>query len=97
MFDSLTSAEQVYRGFQALYDNFKPPLLSVGLDDGGRYIRLVTVSLETLESYQRGDIDGVTFWRAARYDTWDEWTGRWSTPAAARFSRADFIAKDFQQ
>jgi len=97
VFDSRTSAEQVYRGLTELHDNFQLPLLSVGLYDGDRYLRLVTVRLETLESYQRGDIDGVTFWRAARYDTWDVWSGRWLTPADVRFSKADFSAKDFQR
>jgi hypothetical protein len=95
IFNSRSSAAQVFQGFQVLSDNFKQPLLSVGLYDGDRYIRIVTQRWETLERYHRGDIDGVTFWRSARYDTWDEWSGRWLLPTESRFLQVDFSEKSF--
>ncbi len=89
------AADQYFWGLAALYDNFAGPPLSVGLYDGQRYLRLVTVPSSAVEDYLRGRIDGVALWQAARFCLWDEWTDQWQTQPAPKFGTKAFAGKEF--
>jgi hypothetical protein len=82
-------ADQYSAGFKALYDNYPGGFLTVGLYDGVRYMLFVTVESEMFEAFLRGEIDGYVFWKAANWNTWDDWTGRWLD------AQWDFASKNF--
>ncbi len=70
-------------------------MLSVGLYDGVRYTTFVTVKPATFEALLRGEVDGTMVWRAATWNAWDEWSGRWLPREGSRFPQQDFVSKDF--
>ena len=82
-------ADQYFAAFKALYDNYPGGFLTVALYDGVRYMFFVTVESGRFEAFLRGEIDGYVFWRAANWNTWDDWTGRWLD------APGDFVSKSF--
>ena len=92
---SLAVSDQYFWGLRALYQNYPDQMLSVGLYDGVRYTTFVTVKPATFEALLRGEVDGTTLWRAATWNAWDEWSGRWLPREGSRFPQQDFVSKDF--
>jgi hypothetical protein len=90
-------ADQYYWGLKTLYDNYPGQLLSVGLYDGRRYTTFVTVDAGAVQSYLRGEMDGQAWWRAGRWDVWDDWNSRWLPARMFRFGPQNFLAKDFSR
>lgn len=88
-FYSQKVADQYTAGFKALYDNYSGEFLTVGLYDGVRYMLFVTVESEAFEAFLRGEIDGYVFWKAANWNIWDDWVGRWKNTGQ------DFLSKNF--
>ena len=82
-------ADQYFAALKALYDNYPGGFLTVALYDGARYMLFVTVESGTFEAFLRGEIDGYVFWKAANWNTWDDWTGRWLD------TQGDFVSKSF--
>ena len=88
-------ADQYFDGLDTLHENYPGQVLSVGLYDNARYIWFVTARSAIFEAFLRGELDGQTFWQVAKWNVWDDWTGRWLESGGLEFAGQDFSSKSF--